>query len=282
MGSNENILDIHREYNFPLDILREYIYENANIAVSDFKKITDGVDNEVYEIGSEVYDIGRYMVKIRRDGDVPFSCVKWAVEKCREQSVKVPEIIYCGKISDSAQTLDIIIEEKIHGHPLTPDLYREAGAELRKIHSVKVHGYWRMHEDGRFDFDINGVLQDGSGSIFDDNKDMSKIPVLCHGDYRPDHILCGEHINGIIDFGEFHGGDGYYDIVDFLRCSDEQYFDRFISGYGEINIKELLQRVVETLTDDTAEARKSGDEDEAKNLERKLHHIMKMQGDYHG
>jgi len=270
MERDDHILNIHKEYNFPLDILRDYIYENTKITVSHFKKIIDGVD-------SEIYDIGDYMVKIRRKTPNHFSCVKWAVNKCREQNVKAPEIIHCGKISDSDNNIfDIIIEEKIQGRPLTPDLYEEAGAELRKIHSIKTGGFWRRHEDGTFDFDINGILQDGSGSIFDNNKDMSKIPVLCHGDYQPKHILCGEHLNAVIDFGDFCGGDGYYDILDFLRGSDEKYFDKFIKGYGEINNKELMTRIIKTLTNDLTESKKNGDENEAKKLERKLLYIVSL------
>lgn len=87
------VLNLHNEYNFPFDLLCDYIQKNTNIIVTDFKKITDGYD-------SEVYDTGQYMVKIHRGGEVPYSCIKWAVDRCREQNVKVPEIINYGKISD--------------------------------------------------------------------------------------------------------------------------------------------------------------------------------------
>ena len=72
MANNDFIINLHKDFNFPLDTLRDYLYENINIVVSDFIKITNGCENEVY-------DIGQYMVKIRRKGEVPYSCIKWAV-----------------------------------------------------------------------------------------------------------------------------------------------------------------------------------------------------------
>jgi len=189
--------------------------------------------------------------------------------------VKVPEIIHCGKILNNDKLLDIMIEEKIQGSPLTPDLYEEAGAELRKIHSIKVNGFWRMHEDGTFDFDINGVLQDGSKRLFENKEDVIP-PILCHGDYRCDHILCENgHITGIIDFGDFNGGSIYYDLAHFYVYSvDKKYFDRFIKGYGEIDEKALINRAIEFLEWDLSEAKENGDEDKTKTIERKLLEIL--------
>jgi len=73
MAKTDVITKLHEEYNFPLDILREYIYENMKITVTEFKKITDGID-------SEVYDIGQHFVNIRRQTPNHFSCVKWAID----------------------------------------------------------------------------------------------------------------------------------------------------------------------------------------------------------
>jgi len=264
MDRREQIKNVHKEYNFPLDILRSYIYKNTNIKVAELKKITKGID-------CEIYDIGQYMVKIRRQTPNHFSCVKWVMDKCREIGVKVPEIIHCGKISDSGKLLDIMIEEKIQGRPLTSDLYEEAGAELRKIHSIKVNGFWRMHEDGTFDFDINGVLQDGSKCLFKNKEDVIP-PILCHGDYRIDHILCENgHINGIIDFGDFNGESIYYDLAHFhVYSADKKHFSRFIKGYGEIDEKTLINKAVEFLEWDLGEAKENGDENRTKTIEQKL------------
>ncbi|MCL2773711.1 MAG: aminoglycoside phosphotransferase family protein [Oscillospiraceae bacterium] len=270
MDRSEQIKNIQKEYNFPLDMLKDYICENTNIKVAEFKKITNGID-------SEIYDIGQYIVKIRRKTPNHFSCVKWAADKCREVGVKVPEIIYCGKISDSDKLLDIMIEEKIQGTPLTPDLYEEAGAELRKIHSIEVNGFWRMHEDGKFDFDINGIRQDGLQFLFENKNDVIP-PVLCHGDYRCDHILCGENnINGIIDFGDFNGGSVYYDLAHFyVYSADKKYFGRFIKGYGEIDEKALIKKAVEFLTWDLEDSKKDGNKNNTKIIERRLHEMLEI------
>jgi len=288
VGNQDFISNLHKGFNFPLDILREYIEKNTSIKVSDFVKITDGYD-------SEVYDIGLFMVKIRQDGDVPYACIRWVVDKCKEQNVKTVNIIHYGKILDK----DIMIEEKIHGQPLPSNLYEEAGAELKKIHNIKVDGFWRMHENGKFDFDN---YKDVAGSFTRDRMDEMPLicaggvfshdhiehmknvlyeaekldvsAVLCHGDYAPRHILCGEHINGIIDYGNFHGGSRYVDLTYFSLNSEEKYFDKFIKGYGEIDENELRLNKIMLLMGYLAHSRKIGDEEDAKKLERKLLRIF--------
>ena len=44
MSAKDNYtVNLHKQFNFPLDILREYIYERMNIKVCSFEKITDGI-----------------------------------------------------------------------------------------------------------------------------------------------------------------------------------------------------------------------------------------------
>ena len=74
----------HEKHFLPLLIEAGFVAEVAGQAeICDFKKLTNGIE-------SEVYDIGHHIVKIRRNGDVPFECVKWAVDIRREHQVKVP------------------------------------------------------------------------------------------------------------------------------------------------------------------------------------------------
>jgi hypothetical protein len=288
VANNDFILNLHKNFNFPLDILKNYIEQNTNINVSDFVKVTEGYDNEVY-------DIGMHMVKIRRESEVPFTCIEWAVDKCKAQGIKTINIVHCGKILDT----DIMIEEKIHGKTLTPDLYHEAGAELRKIHNIRVEGFWRRRENGKFDFaDYKELAQSNTrdrlkemplicaGNIFSSEhiecmkktllqyELLDSTPVLCHGDYAPKHILCEENINGIIDFGNFQGGSGYVDIAYFSLNTDEKYFHKFIEGYGKINEHELLINIVILLMGYIAHSRKIGDEQDAKKLEMDLLHVL--------
>ena len=271
MAADDYTINLHKQFNFPLDILREYIYAHTNIKVNGFKKITDGIENEVY-------DVGRHMVKIRRRGEVPFACIKWVTDLCKEHDIKAPDIIHCGSISGDDSEFDIIIEEKIQGQPITPDLYEEAGFELRKIHSIKTNGFWKMYETGKFYIDINGSRADKNddGSIYDnslcdiiqyfrdekiydyadtdyieqllyEHQNLKISPVLCHADYHPKHILGEKHINAVIDWGDFQGGSGYIDLVNFQMYSEEGHFDKFLKGYGEINEREFLLNKVHTI-----------------------------------
>jgi hypothetical protein len=287
--ADDYTINLHKQFNFPLGILREYIYKHTNIKVCGFKKITDGIE-------CEVYDIGEYMVKIRRKGEVPFDCIKWVVDKCKENNIRVPDIIHCGKISDTNSdfdiVFDIIIEEKVQGECITPDLYEEAGAELKKLHNIKVNGFWKMYEAGKFYIDItdiNGKKDDDDDNyntslrdivkyfrderIYDSadtnyiekllhqHKNLEISPVLCHGDYHPRHILGDKQLNGIIDFGDFQGGSGYIDLVNFQMYSEEGHFDKFLKGYGEIDEKIFMQEKVHTLVWEIIE---SEDEDRKK------------------
>lgn len=284
MANINFINNLHKGFNFPLDVLKNYIQNNTDIEISDFTKITKGYESEVYEMG-------RYMIKICRDGDVSYSCVKWAVDKCKEKNIKVPNIVKCDEING----LEIMIEEKIAGNPLTPDLYEQAGTELKKIHQIKVDGFWRRHKDGTFDFSeykdmARSSTQDrlkemplicagnafNTGSI---NKMESFLfqaegfdvePVLNHGDYAPKHILCEKNINGIIDFGGFHGGSIYSDLAYFSLNSDGQYFNEFTKGYGKIDNDRLINAKVISLMGYLAHSRKIGDDEDADRLEIQL------------
>ena len=269
MAIDDYTLNLHEQFNFPLAILRDYIYQHTNIKVCDFKKITDGIE-------CEVYDIENHIVKIRRNGEVPFNCIKWAVDKCKESNIKVPSISHCGKISDTLSDYDIIIEEKIQGECITPNLYEEAGTELRKIHNIKVNGFWKMYEFGKFYFDINEEINNDENNEYNTSirniikyfrneniyisrdidyieqllyqrRNMKASPVLCHRDYHPRHILGKKHINGILDFGDFQGGNGYIDLINFQMYSDEKHFDKFLKGYGKIDDAIFLQEKVHTL-----------------------------------
>jgi len=247
------------------------MFKHTYIKVHGVKKIIGGIENEVY-------DVGQHMVKIRRRGEVPFACIKWVTDLCKENDIKVPDILHCGKISDAVSDFDIIMEEKIQGQPITPDLYEEAGVELRKIHNIKANGFWKMYEVGRFYIDIDGnrANKDDDGTAYDnslcdiieyfheqqiyksketdyieqllyEHQNLKISPVLCHGDYHPRHIFGGERLNGIIDWGDFQGGSGYIDLVNFQMYSKAEHFDKFLKGYGEIDEKEFMLHKIHTI-----------------------------------
>ena len=281
---------LHQEFNFPLDVLREYICRKTDISVSNFIKIVDGVD-------SEVYDIGKYIAKIGRNCEISYSCIQWAMKKCKERNIKVPEVIHCGRISNGNTEFDIMVEEKIDGNSMTSNLYEEAGAELKKIHSIKVDGFWKMYELGKFYIPANNEKHSTDGAYsplrdllaeyrareifsFKDieymeqaikqHENLEVYPVLCHGDFVPSHILCGKSLNGIIDFGDFQGGSIYIDIACFAINSDEKHFDKFIKGYGEIDRHELALNTIFQLLWDLIEVRGYDDKKDEQNIEQKL------------
>ncbi|NIP26422.1 MAG: aminoglycoside phosphotransferase family protein, partial [Phycisphaerae bacterium] len=125
-------------------------------------------------------------------------------------------------------------------------VFRQAGEILSKIHSIKVNGFYKRQADGSWDFAtwqkvmISALKDRAAEKTFILASGFSEIefnvmlgllkkykdefacdqPVLCHGDFLPDHIFVDDHlvISGIIDFGEFQGGPP---IHDFARLSFE-------------------------------------------------------------
>jgi len=164
-----------------------------------------------------------------------------------------------------------------------------------------VGGYWRRHADGGFDFDdyksvaasntrdrlselplicANGAFSPGDVACMERTLRRAEAfdapAVLCHGDYAPRHIICGEHINGIIDFGNFFGGSPYADLAYFSLNSDENCFNEFLNGYGAIDTDELHANIIMKLMGYLAHARQIGDDEEARVLEGQLMRAIRV------
>jgi aminoglycoside phosphotransferase (APT) family kinase protein len=83
--------------------------------------------------------------------------------------------------------------------------------------------------------------------LLHEHQNLKISPVLCHADYHPNHILGEKHINAVIDWGDFQGGSGYIDLVNFQMYSEAGHFDKFLKGYGEIDESEFLLNKVHTI-----------------------------------
>jgi aminoglycoside phosphotransferase (APT) family kinase protein len=133
-----------------------------------------------------------------------------------------------------------------------------AGGLLATLNSVRAPGAWKPEADGSWNTwdDIKpgflaerrsdrdalvtaGLSEEEAEHVLDlvagciDDYPWTD-PVLCHGDFVPDHIFVDEdlQIRGLIDFGMFHGGPPVSDLA-YLRFSRPDLDQAAVlSGYG--------------------------------------------------
>ena len=233
------------------------------------EKIVRGYDSEVYLVHTR--HGGDVVVRIRHHGGAHFAEEAWAITQCREVGVPAPEVLFVETISIDELPREVMVQRRVPGRALSEierDLtteqrtavWRQAGAALGAIHSIRVGGFYKLNPDGSWDFpnwksvaersivdraaekpllvqasfradEVDQLLQmltAGQALIVDAQ------PVLCHGDFLPKHLFVDDDLNvcGVIDFGEFQGGGP---IVDFailsMSCPDVD-LAWLQSGYG--------------------------------------------------
>ena len=217
------------------------------------EKIVRGYDSEVYLV--HMRHSGDIVVRIRHHGGAPFADEAWAIAKCRGVGVPAPDVLLVETLTIDEHPREVMVQRRVPGRALsefegdlTPqqraDVWRQAGAALGAIHSIRVGGFYKRHPDGTWDFpDWDSVckqsnidrtseklllMQAGFSSVdvdlmlhilsIDCEQFPIEQPVLCHGDFLPGHLFVDDDLNlcGVIDFGEFQGGGP---IGDFANLS---------------------------------------------------------------
>ena len=260
----------HKNLSAPESVIFDIVRKATNKTPIHKQKIVAGYDNEVYLVTSK--EGNEFILRINRFGEVGFRNEAWAIEECRKSGVPVPEIFFLDDVQVGESICEVMLTNKFEGRPLgdfiktlsTKELeaiLEQAGRILRKIHSIKVGGFYRRHTDGSWDFSdwdkymdsvIRGrnsekqyVLDAGfTNSEFTYMIDMLKHykinypchqPVLNHGDYLPEHIFVTDEkkISGIIDFGMIEGNTPIHDFafLDFERPDID--ISILKKGYGD-------------------------------------------------
>jgi aminoglycoside phosphotransferase (APT) family kinase protein len=226
----------------------------------------------VYE--AELPDGQRVIFKAEHDtdGDDAIVLETWAMERAREAGVPAPPVLAL----DSSQATfpgRYAIFERIPGQSLEsldppPATVRrimsEAGAMLRRLHTVRVRGYGELDDArylrtgevrGRHDrwvaepaFEAADYLREHG--IVDVNEhaairaalelhrpwlEAHEDARLLHGDFDSSHIFVdpGTHaIAGIIDFGDREAGDPVWDLTAIGLWDDAQHMRWAIEGYA--------------------------------------------------
>ncbi len=136
----------------------------------------------------------------------------------------------------------------------------KAGRILSQIHSIKVKGFYRHKEKGGWSYSTwqqfassmlkarsqekpyflqAGITEKEFNLLitaleeYRDNFDC-KQPVLCHGDFLPEHIFVDENleISGIIDFGLYEGNHPVHDFSFISFQAPSLNLDAIKKGYS--------------------------------------------------
>lgn len=267
--SDEFLKERHKEFNTPEALVFEFVRKSTNSDPLARTKIVAGNDNEVYRVSTK--QSKSFIVRIKHFGSTTFEQEAWAMEQCSKAGVPVAEIFLLDMLATARGKREVMVCGEVPGKPLDiletelePEdwakVVEDAGRTLKKIHSIKVGGFYHRQADGTWDFPswervMASAIKDRSSERqtilsagFSDQefnfmlaiiKKYAKEfpcdqPVLCHGDYWQEHIFATQDlkISGVIDFGESQGGPP---VTDFAQGEVSSWFDidLFKTGYDD-------------------------------------------------
>ena len=279
--------ELHSTFGIPPDAAAQLIRKNVGKEPKTIERIVNGYDNEVYSVET---DDGRGLIlRLRRDGEVSFTQEAWAMNECRRLAIPVPALYFVGAMPYEGGTLEVMIEERAAGSSAAAlwsslnaeertRVLRRSGQALSRMHQIKVGGFYRQTEGGGWDFNswealaqanIGGRTADGQclldcGFTRAELSAMLELlgiwrdrypcrsPVLCHGDYKLEHLFFDEslRLSAVIDFGEFQGGAPVGDLAYFSFQHPEADFSAFLAGYfgggpafGELEMQVNLHKL---------------------------------------
>lgn len=267
--SDEFIKKRHEGFSTPEAKVFELVSKSSGMQPTSRKKIVKGDDNEVYRISTQQGK--NFIVRIKHFGSTSFEQEAWAMEQCRNIGVPVADIFALDRITLPDGERDVMVCSEVPGKSLDiletelkpedwDQVVEEAGRTLRRIHSIKVGGFYHRQADGTWDFptwerllastakdrssERQLILSAGFSSqqfdfMIETIKKYAKEfpcnqPVLCPSDYWEEHVFATPDlkISGVIDFGESQGGPP---VTDFAQGEQKDWFNtnHFKKGYDD-------------------------------------------------
>lgn len=242
--------NLHGKLNTSEGILEAVVKNAVGYGVKEKRKVVEGEVNEVYDITPTHGD--NIIVRISRAENNRFEAEKWALDKCRDAGVPVPQIHLLSELETDKEKLHVCVESKIEGVSLQTlikqnalsqneikELTISAGETLSKIHSIKTKGFGQINSSGVGKFEtwseymlnhdkkrelvleearkigVDDKLVQQAFAILDNNQDIYEHTDsrLAHSDYGIKHMLINNgKLNGIIDFENCRGADIAYDF----------------------------------------------------------------------
>lgn len=260
----------HAAYDTPPVVILDIVREAMGCAAQGVEKIARGYDNEVYRVPTGAGEAA--IVRIRRHGEVSFSQEAWAIAQSKAAGAPVADVLLLTTRTFEDGPPEVMVQRALPGRPASdiwPSLSpfeqarvcAQAGAALRRIHSVPVGGFYRRHEDGSWDFpdwdaiaasarrdraaeapalrraglndaEISRLLAVLDASLADFSQ---TAPVLCHADFKPAHWFFDDSLTltGVIDFGDFQGGPALLDLARLSLYAPDVNLADVLTGYDE-------------------------------------------------
>ena len=263
-----------RLFNTPIELINRAVEQATGTPIQTKERIIKGELNEVYSVKTTQ---GQEIIVRISHGDKPlFEFEKQIIDKCRAVGVPVPEILLVDTFMVGDKQHAISIQSKLAGVPFlelehvseseSKNITRQAGEILSKIHSIPIHGFGALDEQGNGqyatmkDFLLNAFDEDKMShvaqSVGIDQSVMNRAlevihqgallypettPCLIHNDYGPKHILVHNgRITGIIDFEIARSGDPVREFARWAYFNSEDgrnaYMDSFKEGYANKSI----------------------------------------------
>ncbi len=212
------------------------------------------------------------IVRVQKRGVTGFAEEAWAMRRCREVGLPVPEVYGVSRVGSDAPR-DAMVMAAARGHPLAevmPSLSRaeltrvfaEVGEFLRKLHGISVARFGWLHEgesvaneagtdwtafartllasrqeDGRA-LEQAGLTRTEVEELLDIASRLQDLsytrPVLCHGDLGADHLFVDNNLNlvDVIDFGMAQGCAPALDVGVLLMFHPDVELAWLAEGYG--------------------------------------------------
>ena len=257
----------HAKFNTPETLVFEMTRRAINQTPVSRAKIVKGNDKEVYFVATAE---GQEVVAIVNQTDESFAGEAWCLTQLRKAGVPVPEVLLFDCLEHEGKAIEFMVQSKISGQPLEShwqsltaeqrqNSLRQMGEVLAQIHAVRADGFYKRHADGNWDFsswsklmkatagdrraERKWILQAGFSEAdfaflvrmierYEKEFDCDS-PVLCHGDYSPDHVFVDDNLRvcGVIDFGDYQGNHPVHDFAVLRLWEDEQFEKTMRQGY---------------------------------------------------
>jgi Ser/Thr protein kinase RdoA (MazF antagonist) len=149
----------------PVAVIASAVRRATGAGLVRHERVLAGLTNEVY--GATAADGQAVVVRISHAPGPQFEQERWAIGRCREAGVPVPEILdlehgvsvpggageervsICVERTLPGEPLGRIVRARGPGDPVSDALLREAGVVLARIHTIPTVGYGPLDGGGR-------------------------------------------------------------------------------------------------------------------------------------
>lgn len=217
---------LHSKQETPEEIIRDVVKEGAGLELVSKQRIVAGEVNEVYDILLD--NRSHVILRISPNGSPDFQQEQWAMQKCRDLGVPVPEILLITYSVVHGKEYGFCLMKKIGGNLLERgdvdfsilsigeqrSYINQGGKILSRIHSIQTTGFGKIIGDGKShysdaeqsfsswvgkedtyetiareaDLDLAIVRTAFKTGISLKKRLLAVQPCLNHGDYFPKHL----------------------------------------------------------------------------------------------